>query len=513
LKAKEPEKLTRVPLDKLFSPPRDGVDAAQQILIKGRAGAGKTTLCQMIIHDFYHDDPWKWKALFDRILWLPLRKLKGRQVAGYNLESLIFDEYLSQVEKGKLLAHEVFSEIERTSGKRTLFILDGLDEVYQDFDSRAPMAEFFQHLLNQTNVIITTRPHDTVPRGLEAWLDAPKFELEIIALDSEQVQAYVNHIFQSDPDKARSIKDFLQGHELMESLIQIPIQLDILCYIWEKNVSKDSITTMTGLYEAIELRMWKKHILKREKSTNATELKDLDRFQLKSWVESEIHFVELPAFLGLYNNISDFGTQQRVKIERIAPLQPGRSLDSILAKLSFLRTSDGSGQRVYDFLHTTFQESFAAQYFIRKFVKGETLECLLLGEGSNKKLVDTAQFIEEEKYNPRYEIFWRFVTDLLQLEGNKDKLELFFKKIDAEPRDLLGPAHQRLVMRCFGEIVPGKLPDYSDRRSYMEFELFRWVSVELRAFRDSRLTEELEFRNKCCHACCGIHTLVLNMIS
>lgn len=60
----------------------------RRILIKGRAGVGKSSLCKKIVHGFLHGQ--LWDGLFDRILWIPLRMLKDDA----NVENLLYQEYL-----------------------------------------------------------------------------------------------------------------------------------------------------------------------------------------------------------------------------------------------------------------------------------------------------------------------------------------------------------------------------------------------------------------------------------
>jgi uridine kinase len=84
----------------LFKPrkTRDGqTRQPSRILIRGRAGVGKTTLCKKIVHEFTHGT--MWRDLFDRVLWVPLRNLKlqeRRQIVEYNFEHLFRHEYFSQ---------------------------------------------------------------------------------------------------------------------------------------------------------------------------------------------------------------------------------------------------------------------------------------------------------------------------------------------------------------------------------------------------------------------------------
>lgn len=77
LKIETVDSNAHVSLQTLFDP-REQSDSKiirpKRILIQGRAGVGKTTLCKKIVYDYlYHA---MWKDVFDWVLWVPLRKLK-----------------------------------------------------------------------------------------------------------------------------------------------------------------------------------------------------------------------------------------------------------------------------------------------------------------------------------------------------------------------------------------------------------------------------------------------------
>ncbi|KAM7210013.1 hypothetical protein V8F06_014600 [Rhypophila decipiens] len=181
LKVETPEKNIQVELSSLFDPRKDSngqMIQPRRILIRGTAGVGKTTLCKKMVHDFIHCGAWK--GLFDRVLWVPLRRLKVWSAALYNLEELFSHEYFAQHET-RTLAKELRRAVE--SG-RTLFILDGLDEISQLLDDNNQKSDFLQHLLNQSSVIITTRPHVSLPVRVRP----PDLELETIGFYPNQVK-------------------------------------------------------------------------------------------------------------------------------------------------------------------------------------------------------------------------------------------------------------------------------------------------------------------------------------
>jgi Cdc6-like AAA superfamily ATPase len=78
-KVETPAQATQVELATIFNQ-RKGNDNSmiqpRRILIRGRAGVGKTTLCKRIVREFTQGSLSRWTELFDRILWVPLRNLK-----------------------------------------------------------------------------------------------------------------------------------------------------------------------------------------------------------------------------------------------------------------------------------------------------------------------------------------------------------------------------------------------------------------------------------------------------
>ncbi|KUL81436.1 hypothetical protein ZTR_10667 [Talaromyces verruculosus] len=502
LRADDPEK--EVTLPQLFHERKllDGRTAQpRRILIRGRAGIGKTTLCKKIVHDFLHQR--MWADLFDRIIWIPLRKLKGM----LDLDEFFRQEFFKHEAERDVLVTKLRKTVLDQTCKRTLWLLDGLDEVsgYRS-PSGADLTEIFNSLLNEDNVIITSRPHAVKLLGLTPF----DLELETVGFHPSQVQAYLTKAI-TDPDTVHQISSFIQSHWLIQGLVRIPIQIDALCYSWDNDFRSGALLqTMTAVYQAIELKLWKKDILNLEKRTNTghnggTAIRKLrTRLQIESqYTRTEMKFLECLAFTGLYSDIIEFHSGHRDWLYE----QPEfcKISDDILDRLSFLRTSDASDQdKSYHFLHLTFQEFFAAQYFVRcwrsKF--REPLIYLKPGHAREncKAEIPPEKFLRQEKYSGRYDVFWRFVTGLLYSIDRKQVCS-FLEKIEEEPRDLLGPAHQRLLMHCFSEIPQpeeSRLTKSSndsllDLREKMEIGCIQWFHYEDRSLEEMRLCSETEF--------------------
>jgi predicted NACHT family NTPase len=335
---------------------------------------------------------------------------------------------------------------------KTLFLLDGFDEVASDLDG--DRARFLGTLLNQSNIILTSRPHARLPFATNLF----NLELETIGFYPEQVDEYISGYFPAvsglDKNAAITIRAFLRGNRLVQSLVRIPVQLDALCYTWDDFSGASPPETMSSLYQEMAQKLWKKDVVKLGKIFESR-ARDLTWGSIKStYMKTEIECLEALGFDGLCTETIDFDADYRDDIiERLA--RTGNALsDDLLPRLSFLRTSDPSirtKDRQYHFLHLTFQEYFTASYFVKKWTADEKLE-YRYNEQRRSKTTSPKTFLQEHKYNVRYNMFWRFVAGLMDLDGEIGTIG-FFEAIQEEPRDILGPAHQRLVMGCLSEVI------------------------------------------------------------
>jgi hypothetical protein len=386
------------------------------------------------------------------------------------------------------------------SHKKTLWLLDGLDEIsgYRN-PSGADLTEIFNSLLNEDNVIITSRPHAVKLLGLTPF----DLELETVGFHLNQVQAYIAKAM-TDPDTFTQIYSFIQSHWLIQGLVRIPIQLDALCYSWDNDFRSGALLqTMTAVYRAIELKLWQKDILNLEKRNNTghnsgTAVRKLrTRLQIESQhMKTEMKFLECLAFTGLYSDVIEFHPGHRDWLYE--QLEFCEMSDDVLDRLSFLRTSDTSDQdKSYHFLHLTFQEFFAAQYFVRCWTSesSKPFNYFKLGCSKENHLAEISpeKFLREEKYSGRYDVFWRFVTGLLY-SIDREQLYLFLQQMDEEPRDLLGPAHQRLLMHCFSEVPRSEDSGLAKNlREKMELGCIQWSYYEDTSLKTMRLCSETEF--------------------
>ncbi|VUC34815.1 unnamed protein product [Clonostachys rosea] len=498
LKTQDPNQDVIVDLATLFDTREDSDNNARQIrrvLIRGRAGVGKTTLCKKIVFEFQRQT--LWNNLFERILWVPLRGLKSWPSNECNLRELLHHHYFRHHQFGVTLAdrlaHAIDFDGHQSQHGKTLFILDGLDEVSNTWNSGDAKYDLLVRLLNQPNVIITTRPHAQIPQHVARHID---LEVETIGFSEREVEEYLDMAF-LDRGKVAKAEEVLRKFALIQSLVRIPILLDAFCYTWDPlSLAGNHTTTqtMTSFYRVIVQELLRKDVVRSENRNGLhvteTTAAELLSCQLEAEFEEHLRLLENIAFAGMYNDTIEFEPHDRNIIWKKYGHYKDLTLVDQCLRSSFLRISDpneGSGNVSYHFLHLTFQEFFAAKCFVRQWISGEHILCLDLSSKTTRAMPKD-EFLARYKYEPRYDIFWRFVAGIIESQDQEEAARFFRMLEDPQSRDLLGPAHQRLIVHCLAEVSP-----QMSLRPELEMKLEEWLAFEAKFTQKCKLAREMEF--------------------
>ncbi|KAF9902643.1 hypothetical protein EC991_004739, partial [Linnemannia zychae] len=351
---------------------RDGKEGTpQRILVKGRAGIGKTTLCRKLV--LAHQNG-LWKERFDIVLWLQLRQFRGSTSS--TLDSLLREKFIGAQLTDREQEGLASTLAVRAKEGKVLFILDGLDEIAADAQGdNNPLMPLLQTLFGQHHVLITSRPW-----GLNKFtLPQIDLELETIGFSQKNVKDFVAKVL--DPEPAMMVQDFIQQNPLIQGLVNIPVQLDVICFCWDSLPMDDSQVTMARLYQLMARKLWCRDALQLNRSIGGEvlkeqELNDFSPEKIDEMMAVEMHYLGFLAFKGLTND-HQIEFDHKTLLNTFDDLKGYRKsmnngntspqLLSMLKKTSFLHTVDADLdldkselKQTWSFLHLTFQEYFAA---------------------------------------------------------------------------------------------------------------------------------------------------------
>ncbi|GJJ67780.1 hypothetical protein EMPS_00126 [Entomortierella parvispora] len=369
--------------------------------------------------------------------------------------------------------------------KERFFSSYGLDEIGMDAggDESDTFRPFLKMLLGQQHVIITSRPSG-MDRKL---LPAIDLELETVGFSQQNVKDFVAKVL--DPEAAKTVQEFIQRTPLIQGLVNIPVQLDVICFSWEELPLNSQAVTMIGLYQLMVRKLWCKDAFRLRKTAGGMQL---TKQQIHGYVAEEIdelmatelQYLGYLAFKGMNNNHQiEFEDRDlrcafrdlRSPAADHQQLSPPQLVDA-MKKTSFLHTADSDldsrrgsrPQQAWHFLHLTFQEYFAATWIFRHFQPRQP--CFTAGMKTKEEMAD---FLHWHKYDPRFEIVWSMVAGLLEGKPLCD----FFGLLQEEPCDLIGGRHQQILASCLNE---SRAHLDSTVLSALESELLKWLHLEIR---------------------------------
>ncbi|GJJ71736.1 hypothetical protein EMPS_04093 [Entomortierella parvispora] len=413
-------------------------------------------------------------------VWIPLRQLRG--LRSRTLEGLFCEKvFVAQNREDRQVALAQALVISAESGK-VLFILDGLDEIVTDTEGAEAKTfkSFLKALLEQQHVVITSRPS-----GVDSKLLPPiDLELETIGFSQQNVNDFLDKVL--EPDASKTVQDFIQRTPLIQGLVNIPVQLDVICFSWISLPTDSTAVTMTGLYQLMVRKLWCKDALRLKKTIGGKALTEqhVNRFtprKIDGLMATELQHLGYLAFKGMKNKhqiefdedalLSAFEDLED-NTEDNQQISPPQALED-MKQTSFLHTADvgvggnGDPQQAWYFLHLTFQEYFAATWIVRHFNHRQ-----IHSKAGMMTKDQATEFVHQNKYNPQYEIVWSMVVGLLEGEP----LEDFFGLFQGEPRDLIGGRHQQILASCLNE---ARTQLNSSAVVDLDTELRNWLRFEM----------------------------------
>ena len=451
----------------------------KRIFIKGRPGIGKSILCKQIL--LRYDRKGTKEVNFTWILWIPLRKLREY----HTIKEFFCRQYFGTIPGGGEKMSSTLHELILGRDKRKkLLILDGFDEIYGCSENQP--TEWTQ-LMSFDYTIVTSRSSKT---DLQSMLDCGmdvNFDLGLEALgySNSEIDRYLDNDKIAAESVACGIRSAMKTDASILGLIQVPIHLDLLCSVW-KDVKSETqpgrLPTTTRLYQVMEMKLWRRDFFRSqipESNDNRRYLKDST---IMNAVQQEREVVQKIAIELIKERKAEFDLSHIDKmVQQLHPKSGNNDLARNVAYTSSICHGaievEEDRNTSYSFIHLTFQEYFAA---------------LWLAQDKNR----LEDHISRHKYDTHFNRVWSFVAGIIRAreEGSDDWLTYFFTKVQEEPRDLLGPAHQRLVIRCLGEV--DRLQDlwrFNPLRKKLEEHLEHWLLFEFTCNSVATSSRQMEF--------------------
>ncbi|XP_078528339.1 NACHT, LRR and PYD domains-containing protein 12-like [Lissotriton helveticus] len=327
----------------LFSPEKDG-HIPRTLVLQGVAGIGKTMTARKIMFDWASGKLFKHR--FEYVFYIHCREYNQ-----LSAQRPIADLILPSIEGGPCLS---ISDIE-ANPERMLFIIDGFDELKipedllsGDPDKKSPEGKTIFSLLRNRYIqdsykIITTRP--TALDALEKCVKDERFA-EILGFSEAGRKEYFTRFFGDEIQAALAIR-IVKENEILYTMCFVPIVCWIVCSVIkeqmeDKEESLRDLRTITSVYLLFLFNLLKQQSIVPVQQNITSNLKSLCALAEDGIYQQKILFEE--------NDIVKHG----VDIPAVQSL--------FLNNIVFKECTDMVS--VYSFIHLTFQEFFAALFYI-----------------------------------------------------------------------------------------------------------------------------------------------------
>lgn len=326
----------------------EGIEAVKnhsKLMILGKPGAGKTTLLKFLAMTCING-----KAFADFVpIFVTLKDFADRE----NRPSLL--QFLTG-EFGQL---DVEIEPILTSGK-ALVLLDGLDEVREEYDDRV-LREIrgFSERYNQSQILVTCRI------AAKQYIFDQFTEVEVADFDEQQIATFAGNWFRHKEIKADDFLAELKKNNRVQELATSPLLLTLLCLAFEESGSFPA--NRAELYtEGIDalLRKWdSKRGIRRDsvyKDLSVQKKEDmLSQIALTTFEKGD-YFVKqnrLEDYIGDYirNTANAKTNDEELLLDSEAVLKSIEAQHGLFVERA---------RRIYSFSHLTFHEFFAARQIV-----------------------------------------------------------------------------------------------------------------------------------------------------
>ena len=405
------------------------------ILIEGRPGCGKTTLVHKVAKD--------WAAGRSVLQGAKMVFLIILRHLNISLKDESISDILEKFYLDMTLRANVEHDLRKSGGKGACFIIDGLDEYRNTSEGSIIYKLIYERYFPSSMVLVASRP---VASSRLKTTCSPK-RIEVVGFSKSQIYQYVQTFEKSfeksykdgmySSNMASELVAYLKEHVNILHMCYLPVHAAMICYLFCE-LEGDIPHTETKIYEQFTIATLLRQKMRDTKNVMFKSLKDL-RGDDK---ESLFKLCEL-AFTMTVNS------QQVVSQSDLIVLFNGTNFDvASLGLLTIEHACKRSGiEKLYTFLHLTFQEFLAAFY-----------------------VAETEDFMQRDiflKYSCEHRMknVWKFYSGLVQY--GSITIPVMFG--DRNLRHVWPSDPLYKTDRCFGELYKVQCAFESQQKEYCDF--------------------------------------------
>ena len=404
----------------LFDKLKDRV-APKKVLIRGKAGVGKTTLVRRIASQWAAGK--FWKDEFSHVFVITLRELRQDKV--WTLSELLLSGLpLSPDEKVA-----AFEEISRNAST-VLILVDGLDEIRNfdhqsqfEFDCNAPVdlslllsSIIGNSMILDTRVVVSSRPTLQLP------MHSFQRIVELYGFPRDSINKYVS-IFSANDELEQFIMKTFEENKNLVTFCYIPLQCCFVCHaladIHKQGMNGDVpvIRTITQLYVSATINSAKKlHPSLKYKDTDVDveDVLDVITEPFRKYAHLAKHCVmTVPLRIIFYKaDLRNVGLRE----DNVYDMQCGVMTQSRKRD----RNVPAMHNRCWSFNHLTLQEYFSAIGLLQSSVD------------------DIWQLLQDESSIHKHEVVISFIAGLSGDKRNAHYInQILPSPCELEPRDLV----------------------------------------------------------------------------
>ena len=400
------------------------------VLIEGHPGCGKTTLVHKVARD--------WAAGRSVLKGAKMVFLIILRHLNLSLKDKSISDILEKFYLDVTLRENVEQDLRKSGGKGACFIIDGLDEYRNTNKGSIIYKLIYERYFPSSMVLVASRP---VASSLLKRRCSPK-RIEVLGFSKSQIHQYVQTFEKSYKDgiysgsMASELEAYLKEHANILHMCYLPVHAAMICYLFCE-LEGDIPHTETKIYEQFTIDTLLRQKMRDTKNVMFKSLKDL-RGDDK---ETLFKICQL-AFTMTVNS------QQVVSQSDLIALFNGTNFDvASLGLLTIEHACKRSGiEKLYTFLHLTFQEFLAAFY-----------------------VAETEDFMQRDIFleyscEDRMKNVWKYYSGLVQYDSNT--IAVMFG--DRYRRHVYpDPSYKTDI--CFGELYKVQCAFESQQKEYCDF--------------------------------------------